>query len=135
MMNPQIKTQWIAALQSGEYAQCKGTLTQVTADGKESHCCLGVLTELAVKAGVITRNNTIRDDGSVKVSYGEAYESGTASYEVRKWAGLDDPNPNVEYGEFGDDNKISLAELNDGARRLSRPVEFPEIAAIINAQL
>ena len=46
-MNPQIKAQWVADLRSGQYEQGNGYLN---ADGKL--CCLGVLCEQAVKAGV-----------------------------------------------------------------------------------
>jgi hypothetical protein len=47
-MQPEIKQQWIDALRSGEYRQGKYALRR-----GESYCCLGVLSELAVKAGVI----------------------------------------------------------------------------------
>jgi len=50
-MNPEVKAQWIEALESGEYTQGRGALTKVGPDGSRSHCCLGVLTDLAVKAG------------------------------------------------------------------------------------
>lgn len=47
-MNREIAEKWTDALRSGEYAQCTGALN---APGK-GHCCLGVLCELAVEAGV-----------------------------------------------------------------------------------
>lgn len=49
-MNPEIKAKWVAALRSGEYKQGRAYLRF---DG--AHCCLGVLCELAVKAGVASK--------------------------------------------------------------------------------
>lgn len=45
-------TEWAEALESGEYVQGRATLTYVSPDGLKQYCCLGVLCELAVKAGV-----------------------------------------------------------------------------------
>lgn len=83
-MNPKIKQEWIAALRSGEYKQGQKTLSS---DGK--HCCLGVLCELAVKQGVLTK----------EFSGGTTWFRSTtndrdASYQllpqaVVRWAGLD----------------------------------------------
>jgi len=50
-MVPEIKAQWVAALRSGEYVKGRNHLQK---DGK--FCCLGVLCELAVKAGIVTAN-------------------------------------------------------------------------------
>ena len=47
-MNADIAKQWVEALRSGDYVQGGGALRR---DGK--HCCLGVLCDLAVEAGVI----------------------------------------------------------------------------------
>lgn len=44
----------IAALRSGLYSQCKGRLHQISEHGdNEGWCCLGVLTDVAVKLGGI----------------------------------------------------------------------------------
>ena len=46
--NPrELVKQWIAALRSGEYAQCKGTLNRAG----EGFCCLGVLCDIAPEVG------------------------------------------------------------------------------------
>jgi len=47
-MNPHAKKLWLAALRSGKYLQGKGYMRRA---GR--HCCLGVLQECALKAGVI----------------------------------------------------------------------------------
>lgn len=43
---------WIEALESGDYDQCSGKLTKISSDGKLSHCCLGVVTEVAIANGL-----------------------------------------------------------------------------------
>lgn len=45
-----IKKDWLIALKSGEYTQCKGILRIDAVDSKSEkveHCCLGVLNELS----------------------------------------------------------------------------------------
>lgn len=124
-MKAEIKAQWVAALKSGEYKQCQGTLTRVAYDGTESHCCLGVLTELAVKAGVIERA-----EGALShtVSYPDVdgLQGDVTPVKVQAWSGLAVGNPSVNYnGEIE-----ALAVLND-----RDGLTFPEIAKLIDAQL
>jgi hypothetical protein len=53
-MNPEVKDLWVKALRSGEYSQAEGKLCYASKeDGSRSFCCLGVLADLGVKAGVI----------------------------------------------------------------------------------
>ena len=47
-MKPEIQAEWVAALRSGEYKQGTGVLRSEA----NEFCCLGVLCDLAVKAGV-----------------------------------------------------------------------------------
>lgn len=53
----------IAALRSGLYVQATGCLHRVTADGtaKPGWCCLGVLTDIAIKIGGVQLERIIRD--------------------------------------------------------------------------
>jgi hypothetical protein len=54
-MDPDVRDAWVAALRSGEFAQTTGKLTRVVRTGVDAptgHCCLGVLCELARRAGV-----------------------------------------------------------------------------------
>ena len=45
---------WVDALRSGKYVQGMHALRQTTGQGsKDTYCCLGVVTELAVAAGVL----------------------------------------------------------------------------------
>ena len=124
-MNPVIKAQWISGLRSGEYVQGKGALSR---DGRL--CCLGVLCEQAVKAGVISKlavNNS--------VYYGDSQEGSVLPDSVREWAGMPDTgiysnNPHVTLDDGGN---ASLAELNDGERYGEHT--FRQIADLIDAQL
>lgn len=103
---------WIEALRSGEYEQTDGRLEQ---DGK--YCCLGVLSDLAYKAGAcdrITRHN----HGDIMVSYGRDDETETMYLPapVCKWAGLDTENPEVDIEMFDDVHGarvVTLVSLND----------------------
>jgi hypothetical protein len=43
---------WLKALRSGEYVQGRNALREAQPEGPDGFCCLGVLADLAVKAGV-----------------------------------------------------------------------------------
>jgi hypothetical protein len=117
-MNPEVKKEWVAALRSGEYSQCRCRLTQVGSGGATSHCCLGVLTELAVKAGVVSKG-AVSDDASQM--YGVFREVVYLPSEVAEWSGLNDAG--LVYDNVGE--IISLAHLNDSGR------DFIQIADLI----
>lgn len=120
-MNPEIREQWVAALESGEYKQGKGWLCPVD-DGNRSYCCLGVLADLAVKAGIIDEPTTF-EANHLEDSYlvfGGA--SATLPLEVQEWAGLDDSDPSAD-GEYK-----PLSQYNDDDE-----YTFKEIAAKIKA--
>lgn len=93
-MKPEVKTKWLAALRSGEYKQGRYVLRTAS----DNFCCLGVLCDLAEKAGVVKA--TLRKD-----AYQYAGKKGFLPSEVVNWAGLDYDNPKV-----GDE---LLTELND----------------------
>jgi hypothetical protein len=123
-MNPDIKQKWLDALRSGEYQQGEKVLR--TADNK--FCCLGVLTDIAIKEGVgnLTWNEkkplgwlvkNTEDDEATKV----------LPPEVSEWAGLDSDNPSVQHDELN--RECVIAHLNDTG------IPFDEIAGIIEEQL
>lgn len=91
-MKTEIRELWTAALRSGKYKQGTGALS---AYGK--HCCLGVLSELAVEAGVIDVDREVptpvRDEVADLFGGSEAL----LPEKVVLWAGLDSDNP--ELGE------------------------------------
>ena len=122
-MNPVIKAQWVSDLRSGEYEQGKGALNR-----RGKLCCLGVLCEQAVKAGVVGKE--VDGEG---VYYGD-FEASVLPDRVREWAELPDdvPFPNNPRVTLDDGGDASLAELNDGGTYEQHT--FGEIADLIDAQ-
>lgn len=121
-INPEIKELWCSALESEEYTQAKGRLR--TADG---FCCLGVLSDLAIKAGV---QEWVAEEGGgygVSTSFGHP-KKGTVSGEIQSWAGikgLQGDDPVVEIAN----ERFRLSALNDSGS------SFKTIAQIIREQL
>lgn len=121
-MNPEIKAQWISALRGGEYEQAQGMLHDPV---NNEFCCLGVLCDLAVKAGVPVE---VTDAAGEKTAYDDNED--TLPESVRLWAGLGSDNPRVVRFEGGEDEyEDTLAEIND------RGTTFEEIADLIEDQL
>ena len=135
-MNPEIREQWAKDLESGDYPQGRGFLRT---DG--GFCCLGVLCEQAVRAGVISRFGLDENpytaepaedvsDGSASV-YGTSLESPENSMaylplKLIRWADLNYADPHVICET---DEETTLAELND------RGTSFGEIARLVREQL
>lgn len=112
-LKPEVKTEWLNALRSGEYEQGTGFLSK---DGK--FCCLGVLCDIATKQGVCK-----------KIEYNHIHYDGNDSHlpnSVRIWCGFgNNPqgcNPIV--------NEIHLTTLNDTQKK-----SFDEIADLIEEHL
>lgn len=128
-MKPEIKKLWTDALRSGKYQQGTGYLNR---DGKL--CCLGVLCELAVQAGVAKLWGPPLPLGS-SFSYG-GLESSSGSTTglpdgVCEWAGVlegDQPNYAGRLPHTRDTSEpYSLAEAND-----ERQMTFSQIADLID---
>lgn len=148
-MNQEIKAQWTAALRSGEYEQGTNRLATLRRGGKTpAFCCLGVLCDLAVKAGLELEVEDL--PGSDGIDARRSYNRATFSlpHAVIKWAGLEDftspgsdepVESNVWFkvpchcpdGECGAGGEVdeTLAGLNDGGS------SFAEIADVIDQQL
>jgi hypothetical protein len=124
------------ALRSGEFEQCSGSLrsTDIT-EGKVRYCCLGVLTEVAIRNGLVIRDvcrvcqtpdcehveapvedRDISDD--VWAMAGE-----TLSKPVMSWYGLESSDPEIGQDESGDplpataandDKNWNFAHIADG---------------------
>jgi hypothetical protein len=95
-MNEAIRDQWAAALESGEYEQGKQTLVKVTTrDGVQTrrYCCLGVLCDLAQRAGLGMDEDVY--DG--KVEYDG--EHSVLPARVVEWAGFDGEVADVQGGD------------------------------------
>jgi len=122
-MNPVIRDTWTAELRSGKYAQGKTNLRK-----GDNYCCLGVLCELAVEAGVVESakaaavlDSTYYDDD--EFLYGGALTM--LPDEVMEWAGLKEAFPVVtSNGEW-----IDLSHLNDTG------VPFEKIADYIDGKV
>lgn len=116
-MTPEVKAKWLEALRSGEYEQGRQFLR--TRDNE--FCCLGVLCDLAVKAGVIEEPTA---DGWGEYRYGDGGEQSGLPDEVSDWAGID-----TQLGRFSHGGvDTALAFLND------RGTPFSEIADIIESE-
>lgn len=138
-MNPEIKDEWIKALRSGDYVKGTGQLHGVETDldtGKVTHtfCCLGVLCELAVAAGVTDRA-LIGTEESGNYRYfkkdGDAYDmDADVSFlppSVQAWSGLNTHNPRVphvldEGTAFERQGSERVSDLNDNTYDTFEPI-------------
>ena len=147
-MNKEVKQLWIDALESGEYEQGVGTLRKKGPDGKSTYCCLGVLCEVAIKAGVpvktrlVTAGEDMFEDEPKWFETTYDHSSGFLPESVREWAGLetedgkfakgyyedDELDARITYpGAYGGENMAAnLVTLNDDAR-----YNFKQIAQVI----
>lgn len=141
-MKAEVKDQWVKDLRSGEFIQGEHVLDRIR-DGQREFCCLGVLCQQAVKAGVIPapelhgKEYAYLDtdyDGSGRAS-GEAFnQTCSLPRKVAEWAGVKDEN-----GDVRDDviirphedgvNQLSGIGANDGIG--SKCFTFAEIADLI----
>ena len=130
-MNTEVKKLWTAALRSGEYEQGTGALR--TARG---YCCLGVLCEVAIKAGLKVEFTEQFDDDEVVFSYDD--DVAYLPPAVCLWADLPDANPRIPlertpcacgHEDCMSPDETTLANLNDGG------ASFAAIADAIDAYL
>lgn len=130
-MNPKIKAQWLADLRDGTRTQGHGYLRDV--DGKQ--CCLDVLCEQAVRAGIISEPVLVENGGSRTYQYTDGYGNRDIHYlptVVAEWAGLTDKNCHMAINPMVtvDSEIVHLADLND-----ARYATFEEIADAIDNSL
>lgn len=128
-MNQEIKAQWVAALRSGEYGQGYGKLCLIDYNGSKSYCCLGVLTDLAVKAGVLPEGRVVTEDPDDDrfLAFGSNRDSYYTPVEVCDWAGV------TTQPLAGDHN---LPTYNDGNYDKDiEPHTFSQIADLIEEHL
>lgn len=122
-MDPVLKAEWIDALTSGEYPQGNHYLNK---DGK--FCCLGVLCELLVDKGLLTRHD---EDPDMPAVYGQETESQLLPREVADMLKITQranikPFPIV--AASGPINIYALTEANDEG------MTFAQIAEIIERE-
>ena len=119
-MNAEVKALWVKALRSGQYVQGESYLHRVTQNEGALYCCLGVLCDLAVKAGVLPPPIQGRNDEQEPVfAYGKDRQKAELPVEVMDWAGITSTD-----GGYSATN--SLVNDND-----SGEVDFSQIADII----
>ena len=116
-MKQDVKAQWLTALRSGEYAQGSQRLRR----SDDTFCCLGVLCDLAVKAGVI--EEPVQEFNMGSYMYGSQQNSAFLPDEVANWADVD------RFGQKYDDPEAvrDLAKMNDDGET------FEAIADVIEA--
>ena len=129
-MDSNIKALWISALKSGDYAQGKHSL-----NNKGKFCCLGVLCDLAAKAGAIVEPEVYREDENEDGFLGDVYsydgEINMLPRSVMEWAGLSN-NSGILPAHWIEHEGVqidSLWELNDLAE-----YAFNQIAEVIEEQ-
>lgn len=129
-MDTTIKQGWVKNLRSGLYDQGESYLR--TPDG--DFCCLGVLCDMAEKAGVVQK----KEGEAGMIYYGDEasgeWRSDVLPQVVMDWAGLYSNNPLVvcecRMEDCGcSENHRELAQLNDDG------TTFSEIADLIDASL
>jgi hypothetical protein len=145
-MKPEIKQAWVKALRSGEYTQGLQQLKTNT----DRFCCLGVLCDLACKAGVVELRLGVDHLDVPRLFYGTPEEHSIpfkpnveagARYEVlpksvMEWAGLDVNNPELNIQDDDEDWRnngpypVQMAELND-----ELGYSFNRLARLIESQL
>lgn len=130
-MNPEIKKQWVEALRSGEYKRVVGYL-RIGDDSRPKFCCLGVLCDLAEKAGIGRwepfQTDYYKEDGGrfmFRTNYADDFSPGILPLGVRDWAGLASRGAKVDVQNF----ETSLALLNDNG------FTFEQIADVIEEEL
>lgn len=112
-MNQQIKHEWVAALRSGGVEQCK---EQLNYGPNNAYCCLGVLCEMAVEAGIVT----LKDEVYTSVNDRNDCDSGVLPRSVMKWAGLHSNTPKPKH------LKNNLVRLNDTGHTFSQIADIIE---------
>ena len=133
MANKQIIRKWVDELRSGKWKQGDGRLAtgpDYFAESKEvRYCCLGVLCEMAVESGIISRFST----------HSRGYAYGKSEMDSRicllpvaviDWAGFSEDEGGLNDDpmiECPDRSPIRCSAANDHG------ATFPEIASMIEA--
>src|SRR4051812_8813302 len=107
-MLSEVAKKWVDALRSGKFKQGRSSLTQKHPDGTLTHCCLGVLCELAVEAGILQpafEYDELPSDPTPVKRMAYATERGTEyqwlPIEVQKWAGIANERGSCDLGDSG----------------------------------
>lgn len=116
-MKRDIAIEWVKALRSGKYNQIQGCLRN-----DKGFCCLGVLSELAVDAGIIEEAK--KDKLSGIYTY-ETVGTMVLLHKVRNWAGMKFAAGSTT-NQDGEMEDISLSEMNDNGKTFLEIADFIE---------
>lgn len=107
-MDPELKTQWLAALRSGKYAQGRMRLKSAT-----GYCCLGVLCDLINPKGW-----TRAEDGEWQWEYdGSSYDGNLYAAALDERLGITDECDNLPpLNDDGQHNFNQIADLIESGR-------------------
>lgn len=107
-MKPELKDQWISALESGEYSKTEGHLRD-----EDGFCALGVLADLAVQQGL--GKWVDHEDGTFYLDTGERIKGyGSLTTPLRRdWAGLTEDEES-EVFDFNDDILFEMTKEGMG---------------------
>ena len=105
---------FLAALESGKYAQCAGKLRiRASEEGPEQNCALGVAIHVAL-------DNGLRAELSWKWGHPQSgdhlFISGTLHPRVANWYGFDDPDPILIEPAGPYQLVTSVSRLNDDGK-------------------
>lgn len=140
-MDPEIKAEWVAALRSGTYNQGKGKLKAIfdkwadpSLEDKTElrHCCLGVLSELAVgKEGGLDGCRVGGNDKTYSFFRKFRNEDGTIAEDAIDWGSWDVmPGETIQrWSKLSPEIDSYLATFND------QGATFAQIADFIEAEL
>lgn len=119
-MNEIVKKKWVKALRSGEYKKGQYQLKTNQSNGKDTYCCLGVLTDLYIKE--------TKHKGGWDGKNGFERFAASLPPKVTKWAGLKVDDPVVPFKVSRDSETLSY--INDHTNK-----GFKSIATLIEKHL
>lgn len=120
-MNPEVKQLWLDALRNGGFQQTRGALHD-----DKGYCCLGVLCEVAIKAGIEIEVKPPKH--ADERFYYDGYTTVPPDV-VQAWANISETGHLDKAVEFAGPPSIALTALND------RGMTFDQIADVIEKQL
>lgn len=117
-MKQDIAVELSSRLRSGAYIQGQGALKTMDTEGNVRNCCLGVVCEMAVEAGVIPREQISHVDEVTFYRFGEGFDNNfsTLPEVVREWAGMYSDNGSFESNTGAEEemgNMYCLSGFND----------------------
>ena len=123
---------WVDALRSGKYVQGKFALRQTTGpDCINTYCCLGVVTELAVAAGVLPAgilSEVVQEGLTFQYQFDKTgkYTNGSLPESVREWLEIKNPGLPLQLSGRGSED---ASYVNDKLK-----YTFAQIADLIESQ-